>query len=353
MKASIQLGNINVNFDSEPYVIAEIGVNHEGSLDKAKELIKLAKDGGANCAKFQSYKASKLAAKESPSYWDTTKEPTTSQFELFSKLDSFGEKEFLILKKYCDDIGIEFLSTPFDDYSLDYLDKFINFYKIASADITNIPFLRKVAMKKKPIILSTGASNLDEIKTAVSEIKAYGCNEFSLLHCILNYPTVDENANIDMIHSLRKEFPNTIVGYSDHTLPDNNMSSLILSQINGARIIEKHFTDDKTLTGNDHYHAMDFQDLLNFRTISRKIRLLGGKLTEKKAIKSEEISRLNARRSIVTNGNINHGDTLTAENMTYKRPGTGISPSNWDEVEGRKVKKDLPDDHIIMWEDLY
>lgn len=352
MKTSIKIGSKTITNSSDTYVIAEIGVNHEGSLSKAKELIRLAKLGGADCAKFQSYKASKLAAKESPSYWDTSKEPTTSQYELFSKLDSFGKNEFQILKSYCEEIDIEFLSTPFDDASLDYLDKLVNFYKIASADITNTPFLRKVAAKGKPVILSSGASTLDEIKNSIKTLKDSGCKEISVLHCILNYPTDDENANLLMIKHLKKEFPELIIGYSDHTLPDEHMTTLVTAELYGAKIIEKHFTDDKSLVGNDHYHAMDHVDLANFRKISKKINNITGTSSKKNYLPSEEISRKNARRSIVTSGPIKENETLSENNLTYKRPGTGISPTEWDKVIGSISKKNLPDDHILQWEDI-
>ena len=352
-KKYIQLGKKNIYPDSEPYIIAEIGVNHEGSFDLAKKLIDLAKEGGANAAKFQTYKADSLAAKESPSYWDTTKEKTQSQNELFKKYDSFNADDYLELSKYCEQLGIDFLSTPFDDDAINFLAPVMPFFKIASADITNLPFLKKIALKKKPIVLSTGASTIDEIDNAVKTIKQVGSNEIALLHCILNYPTPYELANLGMIKGMISKYGDKhIVGYSDHTLPDKNMSSLVTAYLYGAVIIEKHFTHDKSLPGNDHYHAMDVNDLKNFKNIINRIKISTGKLLNKEPIKSEEISRLNARRSIVLKSDMKKGDSILEKNITYKRPGTGISPVFWDKILGKKVSKNLFSDKILEWEDF-
>ena len=307
---SIQLGNRVINSDSRPYIIAEIGVNHEGSLEQAKKLIDLAKEGGADAAKFQSYKADTLASKESPAYWDTSQEPTNSQHELFKKYDQFEPDDYLELAEYCNKTKIDFLSTPFDDNAIEYLNPIVPFFKIASADITNIPFLRKIAIKGKPVVLSTGASTLDEIDTAIKTLQNSNCNQIALLHCILNYPTPIKQANLQMIRSLIESYPKNIVGYSDHTLPDDSMTSLITAYLLGAVIIEKHFTYDKTLLGNDHYHAMDKNDLIKFIELVDKIFISIGKKSNKKPIETEKISRLNARRSIVLKNDVISGQKL-------------------------------------------
>jgi len=349
---SINLGGVNINDKSAPYIIAEIGVNHEGSFEQAIRLIDLAKEGGANAAKFQSYKADTLASKHSPAYWDLEKESTKSQHELFKKYDNFSAEQYIKLSKYCQSVGIEFLSTPFDDESIDFLDPIMPFYKIASADITNLPFLRKVAKRNKPVILSTGASTLGEVGVAIDILKKEGCSEIALLHCILNYPTEDKNAQLAMISSLKKSYPEYVVGYSDHTLPNEKMTSLVTAYLLGAQIIEKHFTNDKMLPGNDHYHSMNIDDLKNFKTIIKKIGILKGVEEIKKPIQTEEISRKNARRSIVLKLGIKSGEVLTESYLTYKRPGTGISPMYWDDVIGCKVLLDLEQDHILQWSNL-
>ena len=335
-----------------PYLIAEIGVNHEGDFNLAKHLIDLAKEGGANAAKFQTYKAHKLASKESPSYWDTSKETTKSQYELFQKYDKFSKDDYYNLSEYCQKVGIDFLSTPFDDDAVDFLNPIIPFFKVASADINNIPLLRKIATKNKPIILSTGASTLSEVENAIQVINEINQIEIGLLHCILNYPTNDELANLNMIESLKKIYPECVIGYSDHTIPDPNMLTLTTAYILGAEIIEKHFTHNKKLEGNDHYHAMDVKDTKIFRNITEKIIKLKGKKSFKKPIQSENISRLNARRSIVTKGKIKFGKVIKESDITYKRPGTGISVEHWDFVVGKVAKRSLDEDHIIKWDEI-
>ena len=349
---SIKLGDRIIYPDSKPYIIAEIGVNHEGSMDQAKVLIDLAKEGGADAAKFQSYKADTLASKQSPAYWDTNKEPTNSQHELFKKYDQFGPDDYVALAEHCKSNKIDFLSTPFDDNAIEFLYPLISFYKIASADITNIPFLRKIATKGKPVVLSTGASTISEVDMAIEALQKAGCNMLALLHCILNYPTPFEQAHLRMIKGLVKTYPNFVIGYSDHTLPDDDMTSLVAAHLLGAQIIEKHFTHDKNLPGNDHYHAMDVKDLTRFVELIDRIHISLGDQTHKEPIETEDISRLHARRSLVMNKDVPVNHILEEEDLTYKRPGTGISPDKWDDVIGRKTTGDIKKDDILKWEHL-
>ena len=352
MTISMQLGSRLVGENDAPYIIAEIGVNHEGSLATAKLLIEAAKRGGADAAKFQTYKAGLIASKFSPSYWDTSKEPTTSQYELFTKYDSFGEAEYKELAEHCKKFEIEFVSTPFDIGAVEMLDPLVKYFKIASADITNPPLLKKVAGTGKPIILSTGASNIGEIDTALAILRAAGAQQICLLHCILNYPTRDQNAHLGMLKGLHNRYPDLLLGYSDHTLPTEEMTSLIAAHLLGAVVLEKHFTLDKTLPGNDHYHAMDEFDLARFQVKVRKVHELLGPTRDKAPIATEEISRLNARRSIVLTCDLKSGHQIVDSDLVAKRPGTGVSPINWDAVIGQKLIRDLPEDHILTWDDL-
>ncbi len=352
MHTSIILGSRVITPRSKPYVIAEIGVNHEGSLDQAKRLIDQAKEGGADAAKFQSYKAGTLASKHSPSYWDTTKEPTRSQYALFQKYDNFGAGEYRALAEHCRQVGIDFLSTPFDDEAIEFLEPLVPFFKIASADLTNLPFLRRVASKRKPVVLSTGASTLGEVDIAVEVLTQAGCTNIALLHCILNYPTDDANAHLRMIEGLKRAYPYNIIGYSDHTLPDDAMTSLVTAHLLGAVIIEKHFTHDKTLPGNDHYHAMDRHDLARFVSLADKVHVLLGPNDHKAPIATEAISRKNARRSIVLARDVPADHKLTSDDLTYKRPGTGVSPLHWDEVLNCRTTAALQADHVLQWHDL-
>tara|TARA_B100001750_G_scaffold242833_1_gene256945 strand:+ start:164 stop:1228 length:1065 start_codon:yes stop_codon:yes gene_type:complete len=330
----------------DPYIIAEVGVNHEGDLDTAKRLIDEAAGSGADAVKFQSYKASTLAAKESPAYWDLSKEPTTSQFALFQKHDKFWKSEFEELKKYCDESKVEFLSTPFDIESAGFLNEMMPVFKISSSDITNKPFIEHIAEFGKPIILSTGASELYEVQRAVFWINETGV-DVGLLHCILNYPTENKNANLGMIKSLQKEFPEHIIGYSDHTLP-GDMGVLLSATLLGARIIEKHFTHDKSLPGNDHYHAMDWQDLKQFKlALDRELGLIGSQ--HKASLPSEKPAINNARRSLVALTPITKGQEICRENITWKRPASGICPSEIDNVLGKFSLRDIEADEILDW----
>ncbi len=334
-----------------PYIIAEIGVNHECSLKKAKKLIDLAALSGASSAKFQTYKAEKLASKHSPAYWDMKKEKTSSQYVLFKKYDKFDYYHYKELYKHCKKKKIEFSSTPFDEEAVDFLNPFLKFFKIASADINNLPLLKKVASKKKPVILSTGASNISEIKFAVNYLKKFGCKEIVIMHCILSYPTIDENANLDMISHLKKIFPNNIIGYSDHTLPNKNMINLVTANILGAQVIEKHFTNNKKKKGNDHFHSMDSSDLKEFFKSYKKIKQIRGK-NKKEVIKCELQSRRYARRSIVISKDIKKGESIVKSFLTTKRPGTGLTPNLIDKIIGKKAKKNLKSDHVLKWSDI-
>lgn len=328
----------------KPYIIAEVGVNHEGSMKTAKRLVDDAKLGGADAVKFQSYKAETLASKNSPAYWDTSKEPTESQFELFKKHDSFWKNEMYELKNYCDDVGIEFMSTPFDVESVGFLNDMMDVFKISSSDITNKPFIENICSFGKPIILSTGASDLEEVHDAVNWIKPFNV-PLALLHCVLNYPTPDRNANLGMILGLKKAFPDNIIGYSDHTLP-KDMKVCEMAALLGSAIIEKHFTHDKSLPGNDHYHAMDKDDLKQFiKNLEVAYEILGSIKVE--ALADEVKARLNARRSLVAAKNIPKGKIIEKEDLTFKRPAHGISPKYIDDVLGKEVKVDIKEDEII------
>jgi len=346
MKIEEFIKNFNPEIIQTPYIIAEAGVNHEGSLELAKRLIDEAAEGGAHAIKFQSYKAETLASKNSPYYWDITKEPTRSQYELFKKYDKFWKKEYEELKVYCDKAGIEFMSTPFDIESAKFLNDLMPVFKISSSDITNFNFIEYQCSFGKPIILSTGASHLWEIQEAVDIIEQHG-NRLILMHCVLNYPTPNKNANLGMIQGLKKHFPKHIIGYSDHTLPQN-MDVILTSVLLGAAVIEKHFTFDKTLPGNDHYHAMDKEDLKIFwKKWEFTAELLGS--FKVSALPDEEPARRNARRSLVAARNIPAGKVIEPSDLTWKRPAHGISAKYYKELIGKKALKNIQEDDILYW----
>lgn len=341
---------------SKPYLIAEMGVNFYDTakqmnitpLEAAKLYIDKAAEAGIDCAKFQSYKANTIVSKNSPAYWDTTKEATKTQYELFQKFDSFGEKEYRELCEYTHSKGMDFTSTPFDYASADYLYDMVDFYKISSSDLSNIPFIKHIGKKGKPVYMSVGASYLSEVDEAVRALKEVGCKDIVIFHCVLSYPTDPKNANLRIIETLKKDFPDVRVGFSDHVAPDETMMTLATAYLLGAEVIEKHFTLDKTLPGNDHYHAGDPSDfkkaIENFKWIDN---VLGS--PEKTVLDCELVPRREARRSLVLTRDMKAGEVIKESDLMPKRPGTGISPKFADIVIGRSVKEDLKEDTILTW----
>ena len=345
--------------DFGPMIIAEIGVNYYdhavelglSNLDAAKLMVDEAAKNGAHAVKFQTYKADKLASKHSPAYWDQNEEPTTSQFELFSKFDHFGEIEYRALAQHCDEVGVIFLSTPFDFEAADYLEELMPLYKISSSDLTNLPFIKHQAAKGKPVLLSTGAASIGEIEAALAVIDETGNTDVCVMHCVLDYPTDYDDANLNMITHLKEVFNDQVIGYSDHTRPDPTMTAVTTAFMLGAQIIEKHFTLNKSLPGNDHYHAMDPQDLALWTdNIKLLHRVLGQR--RKAPLPCEQAARKQARRSIVAARDIESGEVLTREMLTFKRPGTGISPSMLDQVIGRAARGHISEDSLLDWSDL-
>ena len=339
------------------YLIAEMGVNFYDTakqlnitpLEAAKLYIDKAAEAGIDCAKFQSYKARTIVSKNSPAYWDTTKEATKTQYELFQKFDGFGEAEYKELCDYTHSKGMDFTSTPFDYASADYLYDMVDFYKISSSDLSNIPFIKHIAAKGKPMVVSVGAAYLSEVDEAIRAMKEVGNNNISILHCVLSYPTDPKNANLKIIETLKKVFPDVKVGFSDHVAPDPTMMTLASAYILGSEIIEKHFTLDKTLTGNDHYHSGDPEDFKKARANFDMIDTVLGN-PEKTVLDCELVPRREARRSLVLTRSMKVGEKITEKDIMPKRPGTGISPKYTDIVLGRAVKQDLEEDTILTWD---
>lgn len=342
---------------NKPYLIAEMGVNFYDTakslniepIEAAKLYIDKAAEAGVDCAKFQSYKANTIVSKNSPAYWDTTKEPTKTQYELFLKHDSFGEKEYRELCDYTHEKGLDFTSTPFDYASVDYLEDMVDFYKISSSDLSNIPFIRYIGSKGKPVYISVGAAYLSEVDEAIRNLKEVGCKEIVIFHCVLSYPTDPKDANLRVIETLKKNFPDVKVGFSDHVAPDEGMITLATAYLLGAEVIEKHFTLDKTLPGNDHYHAGDPEDfrkaIANFKLIDS---ILGS--AEKTVLDCELVPRREARRSLVLTRDMKKGEVISEKDIMAKRPGTGISPQYTEIVVGRKILQDLVEDTVLTWD---
>ena len=338
-------------------LIAEVGVNYYdiaaklnlSLMDAAKLMIKEAYRSGIHAVKFQSYKANTLAAKVSPSYWDLRENPVTSQRQLFEMFDHFGAKEYRELAEYSDRLGIEFLSTAFDYEAADYLEPTMNVYKISSSDLSNLPFIEYQARKNKPMLLSIGASNEDEIRQAVDTIRKVNKQPLVLLHCVLEYPTPLTDVNLNKIASLKAKYPDCYIGYSDHSKPTVNCDIAKVAYVLGAQVIEKHFTLDKTLPGNDHFHGMDPEDAKRILAGIEYIDMIRG-TGDLTCLEGERVSRQNARRSLVSAVAIPKGTVITREMLTAKRPGTGISPQNIEQVLGKKAARDIEADLTLTVE---
>lgn len=325
------------------FIIAEAGVNHNGSFELARKLVDEAKKAGVDCIKFQTFKTENLVSSgaEKASY---QKESTGggSQKDMLKKLE-LSYDEFIALKKYCDEVGICFLSTPFDFESVDFLDSIdMPFWKIPSGEITNYPYLVKLAKTGKPVIMSTGMCELWEIKEAIDVLKANGTTDIKLLHCNTEYPTPFEDVNLKAMDTLRAEF-GLEVGYSDHT---KGIEVPVAAVALGATVIEKHFTLDKGMEGPDHKASLEPDELADMVSSIRNIEVAIG-TGVKAPSPSEKKNIAVARKSIVAKTHINAGDVLTEDNLTVKRPGSGISPMKWEEVIGTKAVRDFREDELI------
>ncbi len=330
--------------DQKVYIIAEAGVNHNGDINLAKKLIDKAVEAKVDAVKFQTFISknviSKNAKKAEYQIKNTEKEEET-QLEMVKKLE-LSFKDFEELKKYCDNKGIEFLSTPFDFESIEFLKNLgMKTWKIPSGEITNLPYLRKISKIADKIILSTGMSNLEEIKAAL-KILNFDKNKITILHCNTEYPTPMQDVNLKAMYLLEKELE-TEIGYSDHTL---GIEVPIAAVAMGAKVIEKHFTLDKTMEGPDHKASLEPEELKEMVKNIRNIELSLG-IEKKEASPSEIKNKEIARKSIVAKINIKKGEIFSEENLTVKRPGNGISPMKWDEIIGKKAIRDFEEDELI------
>ncbi|MBP6584479.1 MAG: N-acetylneuraminate synthase family protein [Flavobacterium sp.] len=334
-----------------PYIIAEIGANHNGDMDLAKKMIDSAVACGCDAVKFQSWTPKSLIAKEeydrNQSYDDSPKKHFGSLKEMVEKY-YLRDDQHLELKDYCISKGVDFCSSPFSNDEVDLLVKLdVPFLKIASMDITNIPFLKYVAKTMKPIVVSTGMSTLAEIETAVKVIKAEGNHNIVLLHCISIYPPKDEDIHLRNITMLQQAF-DLPIGFSDHSF---GASIPLASVVLGACIIEKHFTLDKDLPGWDHEISANPEEM---KTICQDSKKIASALGNAYRIVSEEEEQKKAkfRRSIVITRDMKKGEVVSENDLSYKRPGTGIPPNEYEFVIGRKLNKELELDSVLNWNDF-
>lgn len=329
-------------------IIAEAGVNHNGSIELAKKLVEKAKEAGVDYIKFQTFKASKLvtkAAKQAEYQQRNTGGQTNSQYQMLKKLElSPGEHEVLI--DYCCQLGIKFFSTAFDFDSIEYLHSLnLGLWKIPSGEVTNYPFLKRIAAYNEKTILSTGMCDMQDVQNAVETLYKNGLSKENLilLHCNTEYPTPFEDVNLKAMDALRKEF-GVEVGYSDHT---KGIEVPIAAVALGATVIEKHFTLDRTLPGPDHKASLEPEELKAMVKAIRNIEKAVSGDGKKHISESERKNIAIARKSIVAACDIKIGETYTEENLAVKRPGNGISPMRWEEVLGMKAKRDFNEDELI------
>ena len=333
---------------SRPYIIAEISGNHNGSIDRAKELVKLAKENGADCVKIQTYTPDTMTIKSNKDDF-LIKGGLWDGYNLWDLYD-WAQTPFEWQKElfeYANSIGITMISTPFDESAVDLLESLnCPFYKVASFELTDLPLIKYIAQTKKPIILSTGMANEKEIKEAIDTIIEYGSGDFILLHCVSGYPTPVEEINLDTITLLKKKFKCEI-GLSDHTLGN---TSAILSIALGAKVIEKHFTFDRSEGGPDAEFSMEPHELKDLsENISLAHKAIGVGSFE---MKSAEESNIKFRRSIYVVNDIKKGDVFTKENIRRIRPGYGLEPKDYEKIIGLKAKRDLEEGNPLTKKDF-
>lgn len=340
MKTYFKIGKVNFS-KNKCVIIAEAGVNHNGSIKLAEKLIKEAKKNGADIIKFQTYKAEKLVSNDAPRFWNWKGEikKSGSQYDSYKRLDGFNKREYEILFKLCKKYKIEFMSTAFDLESVDMLAGIgMKGFKVASCDLNNYLLLEKIAKTKLPILLSTGASNLDEIKKTLNFLKKQKCKNICIMHCTLCYPTKPVDANLSAISQLKKLFPSYLIGLSDHTLGINIASSSVLK---GVNVIEKHFTTNKKLKKSaDHWLSINPKELNELRKNTDELLEAMGK-NGKRVLNCEKKSRTFSRRSIFAKNDIMQNTKIKKNNIIAKRPGTGISPDKYNSIIGKIAKVDI------------
>lgn len=336
----------------QPYIIAEIGANHNGDMELAKKMIDVAIECGADCVKFQSWTKNSISSRQvyEDNYFLKDDYRNRTDYTLEEIVDKYhiGLEQHIELKKYCDDKGIDFASTPFSKAEVDMLvdDLDVKFIKIASMDVNNIPFLKYVAKKHKPVVISTGLCPLSDVALAVETLKEAGCSDIMLLHCVSIYPPTDEQVNLNNIDMLRTCF-GLKTGYSDHTI---GIVAPIMSIAKGVCIIEKHFTLDKNMEGWDHKISADPQELAVICNAAKSgYKMLGNTV---KIVNEDRERREAFQRSIVSAREIKKGEVIKEEDLAYKRPGTGISPQYYEYIVGRTAKRDIAYDRIITQEDF-
>jgi N,N'-diacetyllegionaminate synthase len=349
MSRKIRIARRVVGEQAPCFIIAEAGVNHNGNINLAKRLVDVAMQAGVDAVKFQTFKAENIVTKaaKKAEYQKKTTRAEESQFAMIKKLE-LEEQDFKELFDYANRKGIIFLSSPFDKQSVDLLDKLgVPAFKIASGEITNLPLIKHIAQKSKPVILSTGMSTLGEINEALQVIQSEGIKDILLLHCVSSYPAKTEDVNLKAMETLRCEFKLPL-GLSDHTL---GITIPIAAVALGACVIEKHFTLDKSLPGPDHRASLEPEELKEMVRAIRKVERAMGDGNKRPTAEENEIKKL-ARRSIVARIDIAEGAVITVDMLDIKRPGTGIEPKYIDRVVDSVAKTMMKRDELVTWSKL-
>lgn len=333
------------NLNKRVYIIAEAGVNHNGSYELALQLIDAAKNAGVDCIKFQTFKAENLVSKDAKKaeYQVTNTHNDDSQYTMLKKLE-LTDEQFVGLKKHCEDIDIDFLSTAFDFDSIEFLHSIgCAVWKVPSGEITNLPYLIRIARYGEPVILSTGMATMDEVKAAIRVLQENGCRQITLLHCTTEYPAPYQDVNLSAMLTMKNVF-NLPVGYSDHT---QGIAIPIAAVAMGATVIEKHFTLDRNMEGPDHKASLEPDELKAMVEAIRQVEVAVGD-GRKTPSESEKKNIAVARKSIVAKRRIVKGEILTEENIATKRPGNGLPPMLWFDVIGSVAVRDFEIDEQIV-----
>lgn len=348
---SIRINNKTIGMNSPAFIIAEIGVNHNGDIELGKKLIDIASKAKVDAVKFQTFKSEELMLENTPKveYQKKNTKDDENLFDIIKKCE-LTKKDFIILKDYALKKDLIFLSTPYDKSSIELLENInVPLYKVSSGDLNNYLLLNEIAKTRKPIIISTGMATMKEIRNTVAFLKEKEVRNLIIMQCTTNYPAKFNELNLNVLRTFKKEFPDHIIGFSDHSL---GFIASVSAVAMGAKIIEKHITLDKNLDGPDHKASLDPKELVELVKSIRKIeKALGSYIKEPSNIEKEHLKL--GRKSIVLKKALRAGEELTEDNITVKRPSGGISPENYYKIIGKRLKIDKSKNSILNLEDIY
>ena len=346
----LKIGKRKIGKQAPVFLIAEAGINHNGDLSTAKKMVDIAIKANVDAIKFQTFITQNLILKTThkADYQKVSSDDDENFYDMIKKYE-LTKNDFNILKNYCDENEIIFLSTPFDEISVEWLEELhIPAYKISSGDMDNFPLLDLICSKGKPILLSTGMATLNEVKESIDFISSKGIEDIVVFQCTTSYPTSFDEINLNVIDTYKSEFPNVIIGFSDHYI---GFEASIGAIAKGVKVIEKHFTLDKNMDGPDHKASMDPKNLIKWVNSVRKTEKLLGSYAKIPSKTEIEIAKI-ARKSIVSLRDLEIGEFVKTEDISIKRPGYGVSPKEYNNIIGKQIKRKILKDTVILWEDL-